>query len=272
MRQLFSFGQLLYQYLLSSPLGCIVATVKVVELYSMQIGLRIYEVQVFHNHKAQVLTADKGPADILHFIRNCCSAFSKKQLDDGQAKIVRFEPSADSKNSAHGVVRYGKYGYGSQVADRKSGVIQHTRTVDQADMIPLYYRFWLAEGKSYGLVGLQSFGAQISAFSIFRSLTEFQISRVKRDEEDKVLRASIEADAAEKISDFKLAFKDINSNISYLIMTAVVLLSILILFAVIEAANVFFSSMVVSLTVHLVLVLTMVVKQCHLIFNAAYSG
>ncbi|WP_438991350.1 hypothetical protein [Lentibacter sp.] len=124
----------------------------------------------------------------------------------------------------------------------------------------------------YAIFSALLFGAQISAFSIFRSLTEFQISRVKRHEEDKVLRASIEADAAEKMSNLKLAFKDINSNISYLIMTAVVLLSILILFAVIEAANVFFSSVVVSLTVHLVLVLTMVVKQCHLIFNAAYTG
>ncbi|WP_438991351.1 hypothetical protein [Lentibacter sp.] len=104
------------------------------------------------------MTSDKGPADILHFIRNCCSAFSKKPLDDGEAKIVRFEPSADFKNSAHGVLRYGKYGYGSQVEDKNSGVLEHTRTVDQADMIPLYYRFWLAEGKSYGLVGLQSFG------------------------------------------------------------------------------------------------------------------
>ncbi|WP_390911850.1 hypothetical protein [Pseudosulfitobacter sp. SM2401] len=124
----------------------------------MQIGLRIYKVQVYHNHKSQILTSDKGPADILSFIRDCCFAFSKKPLDDGETKIVRFEPSANFINSAHGLVRYGKYGYGSQVEDKNSGVIEHTRTIDQADMIPLYYRFWLADGKTYGLVGLQSFG------------------------------------------------------------------------------------------------------------------
>lgn len=124
----------------------------------------------------------------------------------------------------------------------------------------------------YAIFSALLFGAQISAFSIFRSLTESQSLRDNRDEEDKILKASIEADTAEKISNLKIAFKDINSNISYLIMTAVALLSILILFAVIEAATVLFSSIVVSLTVHLVLVLIMVVKQCHLIFNAAYSG
>lgn len=124
----------------------------------MQIGLRIYKIQVFHNHKAQVLASDKGPADVLNFIRSFCSALSKDPLDDGEAKIVRFEPSADFKNSAHGVLRYGKYGYGSQVQDIKSGNVEHTRTVEQADMIPLYYQYWLAEGKPYGLVGLQSFG------------------------------------------------------------------------------------------------------------------
>jgi hypothetical protein len=124
----------------------------------MRIGLRIYKVQIYNNNKLQNLTSDKGPADILSFIRNCCSAFSNSPLDDGEAKVVRFEPSVDFKNSAHGLVRYGKYGYGSQIEDKASGVIEHTRTVNQADTIPLYYRFWLADGKSYGLLGLQSFG------------------------------------------------------------------------------------------------------------------
>ncbi|XHX60407.1 hypothetical protein ACFIO0_18375 [Pseudosulfitobacter sp. SM2401] len=123
----------------------------------------------------------------------------------------------------------------------------------------------------YAIFSALLFGAQISAFSIFRSLTEFQTSRVKPNEEDPVLKASIESDATKRISDLKLAFKDINSNISYLIMTAVILLSILITFAISGVANVFSSSVVISLTAHLVLVLTMVIKQCHLIFSAAYS-
>jgi hypothetical protein len=123
----------------------------------------------------------------------------------------------------------------------------------------------------YAIFSALLFGAQISAFSIFRSLTEFQASRKNLNEEDPVLKASIEADAENRISDLKLAFKDINSNISYLIMTAVILLSILLIFAVSGAASVFFSSVVISLTAHLVLVLTMVIKQCHLIFSAAYS-
>lgn len=123
----------------------------------------------------------------------------------------------------------------------------------------------------YAIFSALLFGAQISAFSIFRSLTEFQASRNKPNEEDPVLKASIEVDAANRISNLKLAFKDINSNISYLIMTAVVLLSILLIFAVSGSANILFSSVVISLTAHLVLVLTMVIKQCHLIFSAAYA-
>lgn len=123
----------------------------------------------------------------------------------------------------------------------------------------------------YAIFSALLFGAQISAFSIFRSLTDLQKSRVEPDEDDLVLRASVEADAAKRVSDLKLAFKDINANISYLIMTAVLLLSILLVFAISEAASVFLSSVVISFTVHLVLVLTMVIKQCHLIFAAAYS-
>lgn len=123
----------------------------------------------------------------------------------------------------------------------------------------------------YAIFSALLFGAQISAFSIFRSLTEFQRSRVSPGEEDPVLRATVEADAGGRISDLKLAFKDINSNISYLIMTAVVLLSILIVFAISETASVLSSSVVISLTAHLVLILIMVIRQCHLIFSAAYS-
>jgi hypothetical protein len=123
----------------------------------------------------------------------------------------------------------------------------------------------------YAIFSALLFGAQISAFSIFSTLTEFQNSRFKVNEEDSVLKASLEADAAQRISDLKLAFKDINSNISYLIMTAVALLSILIFFAISEGASVLASSVVISLTAHLVLVLTMVIRQCHLVFSAAYS-
>lgn len=136
----------------------------------MQIGLRIYKLKVCHNHKAQKLTTDKGPADILNFVRRCCANFSKIPLDDGASKIVRFEPSSDFKNSAHGLLKYGKYGYGSEVEDRKSGVVEHIRTVDQADTIPLYYRFWFAAGKSYGLVGLQSFGGSSCIDIVNRAL------------------------------------------------------------------------------------------------------
>lgn len=138
--------------------------------FSVQIGLRIYKVQVYHNHKAQMLTDDRGPADILNFVRNCSAAFSKKPLDDGASKVVRFEPSADFKNSAHGLLKYGKYGYGSEVEDRRSGVVEHIRTVDQADTIPLYYRFWFAAGKSYGLIGLQSFGGSSCVDIVNRAL------------------------------------------------------------------------------------------------------
>jgi hypothetical protein len=58
----------------------------------------------------------------------------------------------------------------------------------------------------YAIFSALLFGAQISAFSIFRSLTEFQTARNKPNEEDPVLKASIEDDAANRISDLKLAF------------------------------------------------------------------
>ena len=124
----------------------------------MQIGLRVYKVQVFHNHAAQELTSDGGPNDLLNFTYQFVAKCAKSALDDGESRMVRYEPEASFKNGAHGWMRYGKYGYGSQVEDVKTGKVALKRGTSQADTIPLYYRYWFAEGKKYGLLALQSFG------------------------------------------------------------------------------------------------------------------
>lgn len=104
----------------------------------MQIGLRFYKVQVFHDHKAQKVTNGGGPTDLLAFTRLFEAKCAKSALNDGDSKMVRYEPEPGFKNSAHGWMRYGKYGYGSQVEDIKSGKIALNRGTEQADTIPLY--------------------------------------------------------------------------------------------------------------------------------------
>jgi hypothetical protein len=181
----------------------------------MQIGLRIYKVQVYDSHLVGFLTSDEGPADILGFVRKCCSAFSKSPLDDGSTKVVRFEPADDFKSSAHGLLRYGKYGYGSQVEDRKSGILEHTRTVDQADVIPLYYRFWLAEGKSYGLLEIKSFGGLSCVDIVNRAL----VNAHKKMHDDwrltitKLMPNDIDLYGNKKVRSIQLIRKNTDQNI-----------------------------------------------------------
>lgn len=124
----------------------------------------------------------------------------------------------------------------------------------------------------YSIFSALLFGAQISAFSIFKSMGEEQESLAKKKDEDPVLVASVEASAKRKIENLRLAFQDINANISYLIMLSVFLLTVLIGFSIFGALSSIISSVVISLTAHLVLVLAMVVRQCHLVFAAAYAG
>ncbi|MGP6088268.1 hypothetical protein [Antarctobacter jejuensis] len=116
------------------------------------------------------MTDDGGPEDILNFVESCANAFSKKALDDGKGKIVRFSPEQGFKNSAHGWMRYGSYGYGSQVEDIKTGEIALNRATDQADTIPLYYRVWCPPKMKFGLMALQSFGGKSCAEIVQRAL------------------------------------------------------------------------------------------------------
>jgi hypothetical protein len=46
----------------------------------------------------------------------------------------------DELNTQHGLIRYGTFGYGTDVEDVRTGSVSHTRTTDEADTIPLYYR------------------------------------------------------------------------------------------------------------------------------------
>ncbi|WP_412553695.1 hypothetical protein [Shimia sp. MIT1388] len=137
----------------------------------MQIGIRVYQVQVFHNHALQKITSDGGPNDLLEFTQQFSARCSKAALDDGESRMVRYEPEPNFKNSAHGWMRYGKYGYGSQVEDVNTGKIALNRGTSQADTIPLYYRYWFAEGKKYGLLALQSFGGLSCVEVVNRAFT-----------------------------------------------------------------------------------------------------
>lgn len=123
----------------------------------------------------------------------------------------------------------------------------------------------------YAIFSALLFGAQVSAFTIFKGIKDQQVEQADPNESDEVLRASQQSIVDERIRNLRLAFYDINSSISYLILNSLCLLSIVLVLVLFGNANVLSTSLIVGLTVHLVLTLAMVVRHCHLVFSAAYT-
>ena len=123
----------------------------------------------------------------------------------------------------------------------------------------------------YAIFSALLFGAQVSAFTIFKGIKDQQVESIDPNEADEVLKANRKSVVEESIKDLRLAFGDINSNISYLILNSILLLSIVLVLVLFGRANVFSTSVIVGLTIHLILTLAMVVRHCHLVFSAAYA-
>lgn len=146
----------------------------------MQVGIRVYKIQIYKDHKTVTSATGGGPRDIQSAVRGLIKAYTKKSLvrtsatddgNEGEKRSHRFLPEKDDVFSQHGIIRYGTFGYGTDVEHVDTGIVSHTRTLDEADTIPLYHRFWWPDGYSYGLWAFQSFSGRSCATTI---LSEFR--------------------------------------------------------------------------------------------------
>jgi len=135
---------------------------------------------IYSNHKSYKHISGSGAQDIQKAVRTFISKYKQTPFirvsssDDGaegEKRSHRFLSQKDDVNTQHGLIRYGTFGYGTDVEDVTTGIIAHTRTTEEADTIPLYYRFWWPDGYTYGLWAFQSYSGRSCATSV---LSEFR--------------------------------------------------------------------------------------------------
>lgn len=152
----------------------------------MQIGIRVYQLRIYKDHKSFKHFTGKHAQDVHAAVKLFISTYKINPLirtassDDGKAgekRSHRFLPMKDEVNTQHGMIRYGTFGYGTDVEDVTTGLIAHTRTTKQADTIPLYYRLWWPDGYSYGLFAFQSYSGKSCASSILSEIRSFYSDR-----------------------------------------------------------------------------------------------
>lgn len=124
------------------------------------IGLRVYQIKLFKQHVSIPVDANKGATDVLNFVRRFQSKYSSAPFNNGVTKTFKCVPSLPRPNTQDGVLRYGTYGFATDIEDVATGTVLGTKTPVQADTIPIYFRFWSAPGTSYALMGIQSYGSK----------------------------------------------------------------------------------------------------------------
>ena len=148
----------------------------------MQIGIRVYKLSIFSNHKRYPQSAAIMPQDVKRAVsnfitRHCNTPFIRVSVNDdgsaGEKRSHRFIPAAAEPNTQHGFIRYGTFGYAADVEDINTGEISYSRNLQEADTIPLYYRFWWPDGQSYGLWAFQAYSGKSCARTILSEFSSF---------------------------------------------------------------------------------------------------
>ncbi|MGP6088267.1 hypothetical protein [Antarctobacter jejuensis] len=145
--------------------------------------------------------------------------------------------------------------------------------------IAAYVTNWKIDGNQlsslisvFAIFAALLFAAQISSYSIYENLLATERRHLDSEEEDEILKSALEQRYKNRSSELSIAFRDINAGISYLILVSIALLVIVLGMIFWGTSSRLATSILASMSAHLLLILIMVVKQCHLVFDAAYAG
>lgn len=127
-----------------------------------KIGMYVYQLCLSNAHNYQpVPLATEGLGSELyeflpHFVRGKRTSMQNNNIE----RSWRLVPEADDGRSRHGIVRYGTYGFSSDIIDpegEEGEEVLFNRSANHVEEIPLYYKFWVPENGNFGFAAFQSF-------------------------------------------------------------------------------------------------------------------
>lgn len=124
------------------------------------IGLRVYRVTVFHDHKLQTLGSQHGRFDLQAAVDSFARVSSVSQARASDFRSYYFQPRKTVGNTVEGIVRYGNTGFSADLIDGSTQTLRYQRQNSDVEVIPLYYAFWTPEGRTNAYAVFQSFGGR----------------------------------------------------------------------------------------------------------------
>ncbi|MGF0540388.1 hypothetical protein ACQQ2Q_20530 [Agrobacterium sp. ES01] len=130
---------------------------------AFSIGLRVYQVTIYkeNDRSPLMLTSDGAATDANNFLVDFVdSNLNPNDHEDLQRSWFFEKKSTAAVNNIFGYLRYGTYGFESDLIDRKTKKSNYKRKVGDLEEIPLYFHFWTPAKQEFALAAFQSFQAR----------------------------------------------------------------------------------------------------------------
>ncbi len=130
---------------------------------AFSIGLRVYQVTIHkeNDRTPLLLTGDGAATDAHKFLSDFVGENVNANDHEDLQRSWFFETKSESSiNNIYGYLRYGTYGFESDLIDRKTKKSNYKRKVGDLEEIPLYFHFWTPGKQDFALAAFQSFQAR----------------------------------------------------------------------------------------------------------------
>lgn len=146
------------------------------------IGIRVYRVEFRQRGTAKPLSftsnlMEKHPKDFIEeFVKNNANIVNSKENE----RSWYFDRKEDPREGIRGYVRYGTYGFESNLVDTKTKKSNYRRKTTDVEEIPLYFEFWVPRNSQHCLAAFQSFQGR-SCISLVAAKMKEDFERINQD-------------------------------------------------------------------------------------------
>ncbi|MEM1087381.1 MAG: hypothetical protein AAGH90_06600 [Pseudomonadota bacterium] len=129
---------------------------------SSAIGIRVYKIYPYKKGRPSqgAVRLQDREIDSHSFLAKFIEARSTETNDKETARVWWFDKVVSETEVHHGIIKYGAYGFESDLVDGKTRSRNYKRKENDIEIIPLYYQFWTPEKSEYSLIALQSFSGR----------------------------------------------------------------------------------------------------------------
>lgn len=139
------------------------------------IGLRVYQLTVARRGDPEPLPIDTDElrVPLRRFFSRFLSNHRTVHRNDVSERSFYFIPvDGDDRGRSVGHVRYGVFGFESQIVDTETQTVEYDRQRYHAEEVPLFYQLWTPDMGYSAFLALQTFGVRSCATHVLNLMRE----------------------------------------------------------------------------------------------------